>query len=174
VGINLFDSSALAALTCAFAKWAEVISVEHEQVTLDLHPSGESVRRIRVEFQTPTDLKAKGDSAACDFPILLARARDRISTLRGLYGAGPLTIDFRGLAERAKVVKVLRSELRRLAVDRRSSRNGQRHSVGGWVGFAEYEGDLAEFMPYLEAASWTGVGRHCSWGNGHITTKITA
>ncbi len=37
---------------------------------------------------------------------------------------------------------------------------------------AEYEGDLAEFLPYLEAAHWTGVGRHCTWGNGQIHTAI--
>ena len=36
-----------------------------------------------------------------DFPILFAGLRDRISTLRSLYGAGPLAVDFRGLAERA-------------------------------------------------------------------------
>ena len=56
-------------------------------------------------------------------------------------------------------------------VERRSSRTGQRHGIGGFVGFAEYEGDLAEFVPYLEAAYWTGVGRHCTWGNGQIKTR---
>ena len=106
------------------------------------------------------------------FAVLLARARDRVSTLRSLYGEGPLEIDFRGLAERARSVKTVRSELRHVAVERRSSRTGQRHGIGGLVGFAEYEGDLAEFLPYLEAASWTGVGRHCTWGNGQIRTEI--
>ena len=33
---------------------------------------------------------------------------------------------------------------------------------------SEYEGDLAEFVPYLEAGEFTGVGRHCTWGNGQI------
>jgi hypothetical protein len=66
----------------------------------------------------------------------------------------------------------VRCELQRVAVERRSSRTGQRHGIGGFIGIAEYEGDLAEFLPYLEAAHWTGVGRHCTWGNGQITTKI--
>jgi hypothetical protein len=99
---------------------------------------------------------------------LLARARDRVSTLRSLYGAGPLEIDFRGLVERAQSVRTVRSEFRRVAIERRSSRTKQRHGIGGFVGFAEYEGNLAEFLPYLEAAQWTGVGRHCTWGNGQI------
>lgn len=172
VCLNLFDATALEPLTCAFARWAEVISVDRCQMSMDLTPSGPPVSGIRVDFQTPTELKTTGQCATSDFSILLARARDRISTLSSLYGTAPLAVDFRGLAERAKLVKILRSELRRVAVDRLSSRNGQRHSIGGLVGFAEYEGELAEFIPYLEAASWTGVGRHCTWGNGHITTKI--
>jgi hypothetical protein len=172
-GLNLFDirSPALEHFTRAFAQWAEVVAVEQAPVTLSLDARNAPVSRIRVEFQTPTELKA-ADGDASDFPVLLARARDRVSTLRSLYGAGPLEIDFRGLADRARFVKTVRCELSRVAVERRSSRTGQRHGIGGFIGIAEYEGDLAEFLPYLEAAHWTGVGRHCTWGNGQIQTEI--
>jgi CRISPR-associated endoribonuclease Cas6 len=172
-GLHLFDvrNPTLEHFTQAFAKWAHLISVEHTSVTVDLNATRAPVSRIRVEFQTPTELKsAAGD--AKDFHVLLARARDRVSTLRSLYGAGPLEIDFRGLAERARSVKTVRSELRHVEVERRSRRSGQRHGIGGLVGFADYEGDLAEFLPFLKAASFTGVGRHCTWGNGQIHTEI--
>jgi hypothetical protein len=174
VGVNLFDTrnQVLDYFTRAFAVWGHLISVEQESVTVDLSPHITPVSHIRVEFQTPTALKANGQEANGDFSVLLARARDRISTLRGLYGAGPLEIDFRGLTDRAGAVKTLGSELRRVDAQRRSSRNGQRHGIGGLVGFAEYEGDLAEFVPFLEAAHWAGVGRHCTWGNGQIATGI--
>src|SRR6202042_500986 len=131
-------------------------------VSVNLDPQEAPVSRIRVEFQTPTELKS-ADGDAQDFSVLLARARDRVSTLRSLYGTGPLEIDFRAVAERARSVKTVRSELRHVPVERRSRRTGQRHGIGGLVGFAEYEGDLTEFLPYLEAASFTGVGRHCTW-----------
>jgi hypothetical protein len=36
------------------------------------------------------------------------------------------------------------------------------------VGEAEYEGDLTEFVPYLRAAHWTGVGRQTAWGKGAL------
>jgi len=52
---------------------------------------------------------------------------------------------------------------------RRSSRTGQTHSLGGFVGKAEYQGDLTEFVPYLRAAQWTGVGRQTAWGKGEFT-----
>jgi hypothetical protein len=174
--VNLFDTreETLHHFTRAFGTWADVVSVEHPHVELDLNPRSEAVSRLRVEFQTPTELKSGGAVANAEFVALLARARDRVSTLRSLYGEGPLDLDFRGLSERARSVQLVHSEFERVAVERRSSRNGQRHDIGGLVGFAEYEGDLAEFLPYLEAAHWTGVGRHCTWGNGQIATTILA
>jgi hypothetical protein len=173
-GLNLFNTRdpTLDHFTRALAHWADLASVEHSDVAVDLSPPSQPVSRIRVEFQTPTELKRPAGVGIAEFAFLLARARDRVSTLRSLYGVGPLEIDFRGVVERARSIKTVRSELRHVAVERRSSRTGQRHGIGGVVGFAEYAGDLAEFMPYLEAVSWAGVGRHCTWGNGQIQTEI--
>jgi hypothetical protein len=131
--------------------------------------SSEPISRLRVRFLTPTELKSGQQLAARpEFGILAARVRDRISTLRELYGDGPLDIDFRGFGERAALVRMIRCEVRQVDVLRRSSRTGQVHSIGGFVGSAEYEGDLAEFVPYLRAARWAGVGRQTVWGNGEI------
>jgi hypothetical protein len=130
--------------------------------------------RIRVEFLTPTELKYEGCIVERpEFAILFARVRDRISTLRALYGSGPLEIDFNAAGARAAAVRMARCELRRVAVERRSSRTGQSHSIGGFTGFAEYEGELAEWVPYLEAARWTGVGRQAVWGKGEIAVVAT-
>jgi hypothetical protein len=172
--LHLFDKRdhVLEHATRAFAQWADLMSVEQSNVTIHLDAQRSPVSRIRVEFRTPTELKSSGQSATGEFSVLLARARDRISTLRSLYGEGPLKIDFRAFAERARSIKTLHSEFRHVAVQRRSGRTGQRHGIGGFVGSAVYEGVLAEFLPYLEAAHWTGVGRHCTWGNGEIHTTI--
>lgn len=172
--LHLFDArdSTIEHFTRAFAHWADLVSVDRTQVAVDLTPGTHPVSNIRVKFQTPTDLKSAAGAGPAEFSVLLARARDRVSTLRSLYGPGPLEIDFRGLAKRARSVKTVSSDVRRVAVERRSSRTGQRHRIGGFTGFADYQGDLAEFLPYLEAAQWTGVGRHCAWGNGYITTEI--
>jgi hypothetical protein len=142
-------------------------------LTLSLLPRAEPAGRVAVEFTTPTELKAAGCVAAEPaFPILFGRIRDRIATLRALYGEGPLDGDFRGMAERAARVRLARSCLRWEHAQRRSSRTGQVHPLGGFVGRAEYEGDLAEFLPWLEAACWTGVGRQTVWGKGAL--RITS
>ncbi len=64
-----------------------------------------------------------------------------------------------------------RCELDQVSVERVSGRTGQRHSLGGFIGIVEYEGDLGEFVPYLEIARWTGVGRHTVWGKGEIACE---
>ena len=128
-----------------------------------------SHQRLRVRFLTPTELKG---TDAPEFGPLMARIRDRISTLRALYGPGPLDLDFRAFGERADRVRMTRCELHTVEEQRLSKGTGQRHSLGGFTGFAEYEGAVAEFMPYLEAVRWTGVGRQTVWGKGEIGVEI--
>ncbi len=131
--------------------------------------------RVRVEFQTPAELKGAGEvRREPEFPLLFARLRDRISTLRALYQDGPLDIGFHAMAERAAGVRLIASSLRWEAVERRSSRSGQTHPLGGMTGWAEYAGALGEFLPYLEAGYWTGVGRQTVWGKGVIRTEHSA
>ncbi|MFL6354423.1 MAG: CRISPR system precrRNA processing endoribonuclease RAMP protein Cas6 [Bryobacteraceae bacterium] len=64
-----------------------------------------------------------------------------------------------------------RCEIRQVDIARRSSRTGQVHPISGFTGKAEYEGDLTEFIPYIAAAKWTGVGRQTVWGNGEISVQ---
>ncbi len=181
-GLNLFEARdpPLEILAQVFARLAkdglgplrgraDVVSVEQRKVSLSLVAAPAESRTLEVEFVTPTELKsADGLVARPEFEILFARVRDRVSTLRELYGPGPLEIDFRAMGERAAAVRMTRCELRQVNRARRSSRTGQRHGIGGFVGMVEYQGQLGEFLPYLKAAQWTGVGRHCGWGNGEL------
>lgn len=138
-----------------------------ERVVLELKPVAEAVTRVRVEYLTPTELKG---GKGAEFGVLFARLRDRVSSLRQLYGEGALPIAFREMGERAQAVKTTRCELVEVDRVRTSRATGQRHPIGGFVGVAEYEGELSEFVPYLEAGWWTGVGRQTVWGKGEIRT----
>jgi hypothetical protein len=168
VGLNLFltREPAVELFTRVMAELGTLISVAGtELLRLPLSASQGQVCRVRVHFLTPTELKG-GERP--EFGILMARIRDRVSTLRELYGDGPLAIDFKAFGERASRVAMTRCEVCPVAAERTSRASGQSHSLGGLAGVAEYEGDLAEFVPYLEIARWTGVGRQTVWGKGEI------
>jgi hypothetical protein len=179
------DPAAQAAIRQAFAEAAregigpgrgraEMRSAEGQPVSINLSPLAAAPPRVRVEFLSPTELKHEGEIARRPrFDILFARIRDRVSTLRELYGPGPLDVDFAAMGARAAAIEMTACGLRHVGVERRSSRTGQAHPIGGFTGWADYEGPLAEFLPFLEAARWTGVGRQAVWGTGEIYTQST-
>jgi len=182
--INLFDTRRpnVELLAEAFDRWATLLSVQavgadgcprEGPISIPLEPPSTTPQKLRVEFRTPTELKG-GAGNKPDFGVLLARAQDRVSALRQFYGPGPLAIDFRAMRTRAAGVRMTRCELQQVSRARRSSRTGQIHGIGGFVGAVEYEGSLGEFWPYLEAARWTGVGRQCVWGKGELGVKAVS
>jgi hypothetical protein len=169
--VNLFQTSALElvqrvmrALDFELAEQPELL-----QLPLAAPASKQVIRRVRVRFLSPTELKG---AETPEFGPLLARIRDRVSMLRAHYGSGPLDLDFRGFGERAAAVRMTRCELQTIEEERVSKGTGQRHSLGGFLGFAEYEGAVSEFLPFLEAARWTGVGRQTVWGKGEIAVEV--
>jgi hypothetical protein len=146
------------------------ISGEERPLVLSLDPLPHPVALARVEFLTPTELKThSGLASTPEFAVLATRIRDRISTLRQLYGDGPLPIDFAAFGARAAAVRMTECRVHPVAARRTSRATGQTHPLGGFVGEACYQGALEEFLPYLLAAQWTGVGRQTSWGKGALS-----
>lgn len=186
-GMNLFDidPAIIQPFIAAFSELARdglgpgrkrvdlVEVMQSDPLALSLNRVDNEVSRLRVRFRTPTELKSGDELAAIpDFAVLACRVRDRISAFRLLYGEGPLSIDFQLFKERASAVKMTRCDINPVSSSRRSSRTGQVHPLGGFTGEAEYEGSLAEFVPYLTVARWTVVGRQTVWGKGEIATEI--
>jgi hypothetical protein len=153
---------------------AILTSVEEQPapyLPLDIIQPG--IASLQVQFRSPTELKYRGKVVhEPHFPALWNNACDRISGLSTLYGQWPLAIDFGSLREVAQHVRLIHHELRRLEKSRRSSRTGQLHPLGGFVGTACYEGPLDPFLHYLQAAQWTGVGRQTVWGKGEIALSL--
>ena len=188
LGVNVFDPRipALDYFRLAFERFVEqglgpgrprvelVQSTELPEIAIDLVPPNKPVERIRISFLTPTELKSDGEILREPrFGALFRRARDRVAGLIGFYQeqAGPPEVDFRGMGERSRAIRMTASRIEVHDYERRSGRTGQHHTLGGFTGEAEYEGALTEFLPYLEAAWWTGVGRLTVWGNGMLRTE---
>jgi len=72
------------------------------------------------------------------------------------------------MGERAAHIQLSASRLEHKWTCRRSSKTGQVSPLGGFVGEVEYTGNLTEFIPFLNAAQWTSVGRQTVWGKGAL------
>ena len=183
VDVHFFDltDSNVARFQSAFAAWQTLgLGPFRARVCLDrveasppcalsLEPDVETVERIAIRFVTPTEVKSEGAVASRpEFPIFFARIRDRVATLRAIYGGGPLEVDFAGIGERASGVRLTRCEIQWEWRERRSGSTGQVHPIGGFTGDVEYAGPLGEFLPWLRAAQFTGVGRQTVWGKGEL------
>ena len=170
-GVNVFCPGAAlaAALESALGGRAELISSASERVVVSLLPDPNPVGRITVRFLTPTELKSEGGVVERpEFPVLFARIRERLMALRTFYGPGPVDI---GWPANAAGIRMTRCDIGWRKAERRSTRTGQRHPLGGFTGEADYEGALAAFLPFLRAAYWTGVGRQTVWGKGLIDAR---
>jgi hypothetical protein len=176
IGLNVFETNQpeLESLRAVFGDLAreslraEVCGLEGPDLLRLPLTGAHSARRVRVTFLSPTELKYQESP---EFGPLFSRIRDRVSTLRSLYGPGPLDTDFKAMGQRAAAIRMTRCDVERVSAERVSRSTGQRHPLSGFTGVAEYEGDLTEFIPYLEIASYTGVGRQTVWGKGEISIE---
>jgi hypothetical protein len=186
IDVNVFDlrGQSMEMLAGAFSEWGrtglgprrgrvELTGVEDEAIAIDL-AGGDEASKCSLQFCTPTELKGNASSNSGNsgnempFGILFARLRNRIGALYNLYGEGAMPVDFPEMPARARLIRTVRCDLQYREVWRRSSRTGAVHGIGGVTGRVDYEGELTEFLPWLRAAWWTGVGRHTVWGNGAV------
>ena len=135
----------------------------------DLARAGDDARtRLTVRFVTPMDLKDRGAAVAVpEFGPIVRRLRDRASTLASFFADGPLDLDWKGISTLADAVRLVENRTRVVTVNRRSSRTGQLHDIGGIVGEATYEGEaIGRVMPLVRLGEVVHVGRHAAFGNG--------
>ncbi len=126
-----------------------------------------AIGTLRLRFLSPTELKGTV-SGRPELEVLIRRLMDRIGNLAVLYQGCRLTLDVDPVLDAAARVRLASAELAPVAADRRSTRTGQTHSLGGWIGHLDYAGDFTLLLPWLEAARWTGVGRQTVWGKGWV------
>ncbi|MGH7321090.1 MAG: CRISPR system precrRNA processing endoribonuclease RAMP protein Cas6 [Candidatus Rokuibacteriota bacterium] len=122
---------------------------------------------VRVRFLTQTRLTHEaGLVRRPEFHVLFRRLLGRLSSLARFHCGGPLGVDFRGLIEHARAVRLLRDETRWTTWSRYSARQDRRMDWAGLVGCATYEGDLTPFWPYLVFGQWVHVGKGATFGLG--------
>ncbi len=122
---------------------------------------------LTLNFLTPTRLKYNGRLILdLEFHILLRNLLRRIATLSYFHCGEELSLDFRGLLEKAKKVGVRNRELRWYDWERYSHRQETRMRLGGFVGRISFEGEIEEFKPYLLMGEYIHVGKGTGFGLG--------
>jgi hypothetical protein len=123
--------------------------------------------RFAVEFVTQTRLKHEGSWARVpEFEILFRRLLGRLSSLARFHCGAPLEVDFRGLIDAARALRLVRDDTRWVRWERYSSRQSQRMQWDGLVGTAVYDGPAAPFWPYLRFGEYVHVGHGTTFGLG--------
>ena len=129
--------------------------------------------RIHIQFQTPTRIKSGGSlNDKPEFHHIMRSLLRRLSALSYFHCGRRLDIDFRGLIARAQGVRCKISDLRWEDWERYSSRQKQKMTLGGFVGEAEFEGDLGEFLPILKMGSVLHVGKAAGFGFGRYSLAL--
>lgn len=127
--------------------------------------------RFAVEFVTQTRLKHEGSWArAPEFEILFRRLLGRLSSMARFHCGAPLEVDFRGLIDSARAVRLVRDGTRWVRWERYSSRQSKRMQWEGLVGTAVYDGPAAPFWPYLRLGEYVHVGHGATFGLGKYQT----
>jgi hypothetical protein len=152
----------------------ELERVEGSNIAIDLGGAAAGCQGLRIEFVSPTELKDQSKLVIKpEFGIVARRLITRIANLRTTYQQCPPAIDFSTLFEAADKVRMTAHQTECMYADRFSTRTKQTHPLGGFIGWAEYEGTgLEAFIPYLQAGTYTGIGRQTVWGKGAIEFNL--
>jgi CRISPR-associated endoribonuclease Cas6 len=122
---------------------------------------------LHLRFLTPTRLKFDGSlSPKPEFHILIRNLLRRISLLSYFHCEEELGLDFKGIIERSKDIKVKKENLSWFDWERYSNRQETKMKMGGFVGSIIFEGDLEKFIPFLLLGEYIHVGKGTSFGLG--------
>lgn len=151
---------------------AKFLSLDTKPVLRFSTRGKDGLGRVVLHFATPTELKGGGSvRPEPEFALLIQRLIERVWILGRLYQSWPGDWDTRDLLDTARMVRLVDCDFRHEHHQRRSSRTNQRHSISGFTGTATYEGPVGAFLPLLQIARWTGVGRQTVWGKGELRVR---
>ncbi|NMG82784.1 MAG: CRISPR system precrRNA processing endoribonuclease RAMP protein Cas6 [Methanosarcinales archaeon] len=129
--------------------------------------------QVTLRFLTPTRIKYAGKlTRDINFEILVRNLLRRLSWLAEVHCGEKWELDWEKLIKRAKEnVKTVHSDLKWHDWERYSQRQETRMKMGGFIGEITFEGDLAEFVPYLILGEYLHVGKGTVYGLGKYELK---
>ena len=124
---------------------------------------------LTIRFLTMTRLKYEQEyTAVPEFHIIIRNLLRRLSSISYFHHGTELQLDFQGLIQKAREVRLVSHQTRWEGWERYSSRQDARMNLGGIVGEAIYEGNWIEFWPLLKLAEQVHVGKGAVFGLGKV------
>lgn len=152
-----------------------------EQVHAPLITTGADIRRRSLEsdaaradrvtlfFETPLRIKWNGQyTSDPQFHILFRNILRRVTGLLQFHHQERWEANFSEILRRAEQIRLVRKEIRWVDQSRYSARQDTKMKLGGMMGWVEYEGDLAEFLPWLRVAELLHLGKNTVFDLGRI------
>lgn len=128
---------------------------------------------VKLHFVSPTRIQFNEEiTNSFDFHILIRSLLRRISLLSYFHCDEKLEFDFKGIIERAELVKTIASNLEWYDWTRYSNRQKQHMKLGGMVGSIEYKGNLQEFLTLLLCGQYVHVGKNATFGLGGYICEL--
>ena len=123
--------------------------------------------QIGLNWLTP--LRIQHDGRLCDdpgFELIMKNCFRRITSLLYFHcndNAPPYHDD---AIKQAVFIQKIQSNTQWQTWTRYSSRQQNTHNVGGLIGEMTFQGDLIDYIPYLELCSWINLGKGTAFGLG--------
>lgn len=144
-------------------------TIETHEQTFDFGACDDrNVSQITLCFKTPLRLQQNGHALSperLEVRTLLMALIRRASLLSEFHAGVPLLTDFSTMASLSTQIRDQRQLVWRDWA-RYSSRQQQKMSLGGVVGYWMLKGELLPFMPFLRLGEWLHVGKEATFGMG--------
>lgn len=141
------------------------VQIVNEEAQLDRH-------QVTLYFLTPTRIKYEGKfTMKINFEIILRNLLRRLSGLAAIHCDEKWELDWKGLVEKAKEVKTVNSDLEWYDWERYSKRQDTKMKMGGFVGEITFEGNMAEFIPFIKLGEYLHIGKGTVFGLGKYELK---
>ncbi len=132
-----------------------------------------SLQSLTLNFLTPCRIVYNGYlTKDLQFHIFIRNLLRRIALLSYFHsGCDTSQIDFKGIIEQARQIRLAHDHLQWYDWERYSARQETRMKMGGFVGKITFEGDITPFMPLIKAGDVLHVGKGTSFGLGRYERK---
>lgn len=124
---------------------------------------------ITVNYLTPTRITFDHQLHTYpEFHVIVRNLLRRLSNLAYFHCGQELNLDFKGIIDSAKQVETKDGQVQWRDWERYSARQDVKMKMGGFVGEAEYRGDVADFATILKLGARLHVGKGTGFGLGRF------